>query len=145
MRDEPLGVLLGVPLTVKSCIDVADWPCAAGSLLRKRLQAERRRSTRSATSQCRCNFAWQHEYAGISDGLRNGQLARRKNEQPVESKSFVRRIKRRRSGHDRLGMFRRRGGQRWRRFGSRAACRLLRHLVTEADAGAYSFERSLSG
>jgi Asp-tRNA(Asn)/Glu-tRNA(Gln) amidotransferase A subunit family amidase len=24
-----------VPLTVKSCIDVAGWPCPAGSLLRK--------------------------------------------------------------------------------------------------------------
>ena len=27
--------LLGIPLTVKSCIDVAGWPCPAGSLLRK--------------------------------------------------------------------------------------------------------------
>src|SRR5216684_1082758 len=35
MRGKPLGVLHGVPLTVKSCIDVAGWPCAAGSLLRK--------------------------------------------------------------------------------------------------------------
>jgi amidase len=31
----PLGPLHGVPLTVKSCIDVAGWPCLAGSLLRK--------------------------------------------------------------------------------------------------------------
>ena len=30
-----LGPLRGVPLTVKSCIDVAGWPCPAGSLLRK--------------------------------------------------------------------------------------------------------------
>src|SRR5882724_7530873 len=35
MRGEPLGVLHGLPLTMKSCIDVADWPCAAGSLIRK--------------------------------------------------------------------------------------------------------------
>jgi Asp-tRNA(Asn)/Glu-tRNA(Gln) amidotransferase A subunit family amidase len=35
MQGQPLGVLHGVPLTVKSCIDVAGWPCAAGSLLRK--------------------------------------------------------------------------------------------------------------
>ncbi len=34
-RGESLGALHGVPLTVKSCIDVAGWPCAAGSLLRK--------------------------------------------------------------------------------------------------------------
>jgi Asp-tRNA(Asn)/Glu-tRNA(Gln) amidotransferase A subunit family amidase len=27
--------LLGVPITLKSCIDVAGWPCPAGSLLRK--------------------------------------------------------------------------------------------------------------
>jgi len=30
-----LGPLHGVPLTIKSCIDVAGWPCPAGSLLRK--------------------------------------------------------------------------------------------------------------
>ena len=34
-RGEALGQLHGVPLTMKSCIDVAGWPCAAGSLLRK--------------------------------------------------------------------------------------------------------------
>ena len=34
-RGKPLGPLHGVPLTVKSSIDVAGWPCPAGSLLRK--------------------------------------------------------------------------------------------------------------
>ena len=34
-RGEPLQTLMGIPLTVKSCIDVAGWPCPAGSLLRK--------------------------------------------------------------------------------------------------------------
>ena len=34
-RGEPLRPLHGVPVTVKSCIDVVGWPCAAGSLLRK--------------------------------------------------------------------------------------------------------------
>src|SRR5215470_1780503 len=32
---EGIGPLHGVPLTVKSCIDVAGWPCAASSMLRK--------------------------------------------------------------------------------------------------------------
>jgi amidase len=35
LRGDPLGPLHGVPLTIKSCIDVAGWPCPAGSLLRK--------------------------------------------------------------------------------------------------------------
>jgi Asp-tRNA(Asn)/Glu-tRNA(Gln) amidotransferase A subunit family amidase len=35
MRGEQLGPLHGVPLTIKSCIDVAGWPTPAGSLLRK--------------------------------------------------------------------------------------------------------------
>jgi Asp-tRNA(Asn)/Glu-tRNA(Gln) amidotransferase A subunit family amidase len=35
LHNEPLGPLHGLPLTVKSCIDAAGWPCAAGSLLRK--------------------------------------------------------------------------------------------------------------
>jgi len=35
LRGAQLGPLHGVPLTIKSCIDVAGWPCPAGSLLRK--------------------------------------------------------------------------------------------------------------
>lgn len=35
MRVEELGPLHGVPVTVKSCIDAAGWPAAAGSLRRK--------------------------------------------------------------------------------------------------------------
>ena len=35
LRGARLGPLHGVPLTIKSCIDVAGWPCPAGSLLRK--------------------------------------------------------------------------------------------------------------
>jgi Asp-tRNA(Asn)/Glu-tRNA(Gln) amidotransferase A subunit family amidase len=35
LRGAQLGPLHGVPLTVKSCIDVASWPCPAGSLLRE--------------------------------------------------------------------------------------------------------------
>ena len=34
-RGESLPPLAGIPLTVKSCLDVAGWPCPAGSLLRK--------------------------------------------------------------------------------------------------------------
>jgi Asp-tRNA(Asn)/Glu-tRNA(Gln) amidotransferase A subunit family amidase len=38
---DPIGALHGVPLTVKSCIDVAGWPAPAGSLLRKEYLAQR--------------------------------------------------------------------------------------------------------
>ncbi|MGB2635346.1 MAG: amidase, partial [Candidatus Acidiferrum sp.] len=34
-RGEPAKPLAGIPVTIKSCIDVAGWPCPAGSLLRK--------------------------------------------------------------------------------------------------------------
>ncbi|HTP69005.1 MAG TPA: amidase [Dongiaceae bacterium] len=34
-RGDELLPLAGIPLTIKSCIDVAGWPCPAGSLLRK--------------------------------------------------------------------------------------------------------------
>jgi Asp-tRNA(Asn)/Glu-tRNA(Gln) amidotransferase A subunit family amidase len=39
-RGAELGPLHGVPITMKSCIDVAGWPCPAGSLLRKDYVAE---------------------------------------------------------------------------------------------------------
>jgi len=41
MRGDSVGPLHGVPLTVKSCIDVSKWPCSAGSLLRKEYVAQR--------------------------------------------------------------------------------------------------------
>src|SRR5271170_2273962 len=34
-RNEPPKLLSGIPLTIKSCIEVAGWPCPAGSALRK--------------------------------------------------------------------------------------------------------------
>jgi amidase len=39
-RGGALGPLTGVPVTLKSCIDVAGWPCPAGSLSRKDYVAE---------------------------------------------------------------------------------------------------------
>jgi Asp-tRNA(Asn)/Glu-tRNA(Gln) amidotransferase A subunit family amidase len=41
MRGDTLGPLHGVPLTIKGNLDVAGWPCPAGSLLRKEYVAER--------------------------------------------------------------------------------------------------------
>lgn len=35
LKSQTLGPLHGIPLTIKGCIDVAGWPCPAGSLLRK--------------------------------------------------------------------------------------------------------------
>lgn len=40
MAGNELGPLHGVPVTIKSCIDVAVWPAAAGSLMRKDYAAQ---------------------------------------------------------------------------------------------------------
>jgi Asp-tRNA(Asn)/Glu-tRNA(Gln) amidotransferase A subunit family amidase len=41
LRGNPVGPLHGVPLTIKSCIDVAGWPAPAGSVLRTGYIAKR--------------------------------------------------------------------------------------------------------
>src|SRR6266851_3360895 len=55
LRGAQLGALHGVPLTIKSCIDVAGWPCPAGSLLRKDYVANQdaRRAELAATAAAR--------------------------------------------------------------------------------------------
>ncbi|HYL62603.1 MAG TPA: amidase [Candidatus Methylomirabilis sp.] len=40
MHGDRMGPLHGVPLTLKSCVDVEGWPAAAGSLLRKEYVAQ---------------------------------------------------------------------------------------------------------
>jgi Asp-tRNA(Asn)/Glu-tRNA(Gln) amidotransferase A subunit family amidase len=40
-RGAALGQLHGLPVTIKSCIDIAGWPCPAGSILRKDYVARR--------------------------------------------------------------------------------------------------------
>jgi Asp-tRNA(Asn)/Glu-tRNA(Gln) amidotransferase A subunit family amidase len=40
MRNEALGALHGVPITIKGNLDVAGWPCPAGSLLRSEYVAQ---------------------------------------------------------------------------------------------------------
>ncbi len=40
LKGESSGPLCGIPLTIKSCIDVTGWACSAGSLLRKEYVAK---------------------------------------------------------------------------------------------------------
>ena len=47
VKNEPLGPLHGIPVTVKSCIEVAGWPVPVGSLLRKN-----ETPSRSADARC---------------------------------------------------------------------------------------------
>src|SRR2546429_5726740 len=51
-----LGPLHGVPLTIKSCIDVAGWPCPAGSLLRKDYVPQQRSEEHTSELQSRLHL-----------------------------------------------------------------------------------------
>jgi Asp-tRNA(Asn)/Glu-tRNA(Gln) amidotransferase A subunit family amidase len=140
MHDEPVGSLHGVPLTVKSCIDVAGWPCAAGSLLRKDYKpgsdAVLVRRLRKAGAILLGNtntpeFLMAYETHNLLAGKTSNPW------NPDHSSGGS-------SGGEAAAIASgcSAGGQRWRRVNSRAGT-LLRDLRTKADAGAHSFERSL--
>ena len=67
-RGERVGPLHGVPLTVKSCIDVAGWPTPAGSLMRKEYVPQRC-ALGGALARGGGDSFGQYEYAGIFDGV----------------------------------------------------------------------------
>ena len=77
MRGDALGPLHGVPLTIKSCIDVAGWPTPAGSLLRKDYVAQMDAPLVARLRGGGRDYFGKYEYAGIFDGVRDGQFFER--------------------------------------------------------------------
>ena len=135
---KPLGPLHGVPISIKSSIDVAGMRCEAGT----RLRAGIRRTTRMRRWSRACASA-----GAIVLGVTNtpellmawetDNLLLRPHQQPVGSRPHAGRIERRRSGGYRRGHVGRRRRQRRRRIDSRPRP-LQRHLRTQAHARAHS-------
>ena len=140
---QALGPLHGVPLSIKSSIDVAGHRCEAGSRLRAGHVAEsdaplvtRLRAAGGVilgvTNTPEYLMAWE------TDNLLYGR---------TNNPWDVSRTAGGSSGGEAAaiaaGTFGGRSGERWRRFDSRAGA-LLRDLRTEADAGEDSFDGALS-
>ena len=129
------GALQGVPVSIKSCIDVAGWTCPAGSRLRADYVA-----SEDAVLVARLRAAGaillgntntpEFLMAYETDNAVSGRTSN-----PWDAGAVVGRIERRRSGGDCGGMFDGRSGQRWRRVGAGAGT-LLRDLRVEADTRA---------
>ncbi len=68
-RVDSLGALHGVPISVKSSVDVAGWPCECGSRLRRGLRSCGGCDAGDAIARGRSDFVGEYECAGIFDGL----------------------------------------------------------------------------
>ena len=66
-----LGSLHGVPLTIKSCIDVAQWPCPAGSRLRRNYRPASDAPIVAPPKIRRRHSPRQHQHARKFNVLRN--------------------------------------------------------------------------
>jgi len=146
MRGEPSGPLRGVPLTVKSCIDVAGWPCApqvrclrkenipncdAGGLSRDFAPPEQFCSA----ARIRRSSSWPTE----TDNLLAGKTSNPWNDEYSSGGSSGGEAAAIASGCSAGGVGSDGGGS------IRVPAHFCRNLRTEADARANSFERTLSG
>ncbi len=121
LRGDARGALHGVPMSIKSCIDVAGWTCPAGSRLRADYVA-----TEDAVLVARLRAAGAILLGNTNTpeflmAYENDNAIVGEDEQSVGAGALVGRIERRRSGGDCFGMFDGRSGQRWRR--DQCACR----------------------
>ena len=143
LRGDTLGRLHGVPVSIKSSIDVAGHRCEAGTRLRAGYVAEQDAPARRASAGgWSCNPR-RDQHARTAHGVGDRQSSLWTNKQSLGCKSHSWWIERRRSrGHCRRSIGRR-SRQRWRRLDSRARA-LLRNLRAQADSGPNSIHWTLS-
>ncbi len=139
-----LGTLHGVPVTVKSSIDVAGLRMRMRQRAAKRQHAGNRRAAGGEAARSRRNHSGKYQRAGISDGVRERQFDLWAREQSLGPGANGGRVERRGIGGDRGGMFCRRSGQRWRRIDSDPGA-FHRDLRAEADTRKDSIYGTLPG
>ena len=129
-----LGSLHGVPVTVKSSIDVAGLAMRMRQCAAKRLHTGNGRASGGAAARRGRNHSGKYERARISDGVRKRQFDVWAREQSLGPCANGGRVERRGIGGDRGWMFCGRSGQRWRRIDSDPGS-FHRDLRAEADTG----------
>jgi hypothetical protein len=134
-RGGAIGPLLGVPITLKSCIDVAGWPCPAGSLSRKDYVAETDSTLASRLRAAGAILLGNTNTPEYLMAYETDNLVSGKTSNPWDLSHSA--------GGYCIGMFGGRRGQRRRRLDSRTSA-LLRHMRFEADPGKNSCHRALS-
>ena len=130
-------------MSVKSCIDVAGWPCPAGSRLRADYVASEDAVLVSRLRAAGAILMGNTNTPEFLMAYETDNALSGKTSNPWEAFAIGGRIERRRSGGDCVGLFDGRSGKRWRRIGARSGA-FLRDQRVEADAGADSFNGTFS-
>ena len=66
---QPRGPLFGLPMTIKSSIDVAGYRCETGSLLHRGHVPQEKRNRGGSCDRSRCSDPGHHQLPGVSNGL----------------------------------------------------------------------------
>ncbi len=128
----PLGVLHGVPISVKSAVAVVRAAVGDRLAVSRRRSRRDRCAARDASARSRRHRHRCHERGRAADGVGNRQRAVRAHQQSVGARSDTGRIQRRRGGRDRRRPLGGRHRQRRRRVDSRAGA-FQRDLWPQAD------------
>ncbi len=143
LHGDEVGALHGVGLSIKSCIDVAGWPCPAGSRLRADYVAGEDAVLVSRLRAAGAILIGNTDVPEFLMAYETDNALSGRTSNPWELSLIGGRIERGRSGGDCVGLFDGRSGKRWRRIGAGASSFLWDQRV-KADSRTDSWDGTFS-